>query len=142
MNRGLKLSGLYIRSSEKKNKKMQLYPLPPPADALDVDRVTEVFKALSDPTRLHLMLLLMQGETKVAALVAALQQPQSTVSRHLTLLRAAHLVLTRREATSVYYRLADTHVAELLTQVFSHAQHERLGLPDHPPQNTTIGSVH
>ncbi len=121
---------------------MRHHPLPSLADAIDVDRVTEVFKALSDPTRLQLMLLLIGGETKVTALVNALQQPQSTVSRHLTLLRTAHLVQTRREATSVYYRLADTHVAELLTQVFSHAQHERLGLPDHSPQDATIGSVH
>ncbi|GGR09381.1 hypothetical protein GCM10008957_22620 [Deinococcus ruber] len=87
------------------------------------------------------MLLLTQGETKVSTLVDRLQQPQSTVSRHLTLLRTAHLVQTRREATSVYYRLADTHVAELLTQAFSHAQHERLGLPDHPPQDATNGRV-
>lgn len=121
---------------------MRHHPLSSPADALDVDRVTEVFKALSDPTRLQLMLLLMQGETKVTALVDALQQPQSTVSRHLTLLRTAHLVQTRREATSVYYRLADTHVAELLTQAFSHAQHERLGLPEHGEHDPLIGRAH
>ncbi|ULH17839.1 metalloregulator ArsR/SmtB family transcription factor (plasmid) [Deinococcus sp. KNUC1210] len=121
---------------------MQHHPLPFPADALDVERVTEVFKALSDPTRLQLMVLLMRGETKVSTLVDHLQQPQSTVSRHLTLLRTAHLVQTRREATSVYYRLADSHVAELLTQAFSHAQHERLGLPDHAAHDATIGRVH
>jgi len=121
---------------------MRHHPLHPQADPLDIDRVTEVFKALSDPTRLQLMMLLTQGETKVAALVETLKQPQSTVSRHLTLLRTAHLVQTRREATSVYYRLADSHVAELLTQAFSHAQHERLGLPDHLSQDAMIGSVH
>ncbi|MGI8747078.1 MAG: ArsR/SmtB family transcription factor [Deinococcus sp.] len=120
---------------------MQRHPLQPQADPLDVDRVTEVFKALSDPTRLQLMVLLTQGETKVSSLVETLQQPQSTVSRHLTLLRSAHLVQTRREATSVYYRLADSHVAQLLIQAFSHAQHERLGLPDHPEQDAVSGGV-
>ena len=121
---------------------MRHHPIHSQTDPLDVERVTEVFRALSDPTRLQLMLTLTQGETRVADLVKALGQPQSTVSRHLTLLRTAHLVQTRREATSVYYRLADTHMAELLTQAFSHAQHDRLGLPDHEAQDDMIGSVH
>jgi DNA-binding transcriptional ArsR family regulator len=120
---------------------MRHHPLSLPVDPLDLHRVTEVFTALSDPTRLHVRVLLMQGERNVTALVDALQQPQSTVSRHLTLLRTAQLVQTRRETTSVYYRLADTHVAELLTQAFSHAQHDRLGLPDHPAPPASIGGT-
>jgi DNA-binding transcriptional ArsR family regulator len=121
---------------------MRHHPVHPQDDPLDIERVTEVFRALSDPTRLQLMLTLTQGETRVADLVEALGQPQSTVSRHLTLLRTARLVQTRREATSVYYRLADVHVAEVLTQAFSHAQHERLGLPDHTLPDPLIGRAH
>ncbi len=75
----------------------------------------------------------------MAALVEALGQPQSTVSRHLGLLRSAAVVKTRRETTQVYYRLADAHVAQLVLQAFSHAQHERLGLPDHPAMDALIG---
>ncbi len=121
---------------------MQNHPIHPEANLIDLERVTEVFKALSDPTRLQLMLLLTLGETQVSTLVETLKQPQSTISRHLTLLRTAHLVLSRREATRVYYRLADSHVAQLLIQAFSHAQHERLGLPDHPEPDRLIGGVH
>lgn len=100
----------------------------PPADLL---RVTELFRALADPTRLQIVLQLRDGERSVRQLMQTLGQPQSTVSRHLGLLRAAHLVQTRRAATSVYYRLADHHLGPLLTEAFSHAQHERLGLPAH-----------
>lgn len=120
---------------------MHQHPVPALPHPDDLARVSEVFKALSEPIRVQLILLLTGGERSVMALVEALDQPQSTVSRHLALLRSADLVKTRREGPSVYYRLADTHVACLVQEAFSHAQHERLGLPDHPAANPVKGSV-
>ena len=108
----------------------------------DLARVSEIFKTLSEPIRVQLVLLLIEGERSVAGLVEALAQPQSTVSRHLAMLRSAEVVKTRREATHVYYRLADAHVAQLVQQAFSHAQHERLELPDHAIPDPLIGSAH
>lgn len=98
----------------------------------DLKLVVEAFKALSDATRARLVLLLTQHEHSVGELVAVLQQPQSTVSRHLGILRGADLVATQRRGTSVYYRLSDTHLGELVRQAFAHAQHKRMGLADHP----------
>lgn len=121
---------------------MHQHPVPAQPHPADLARVTEVFKALSEPTRLQLVLLLKGGECNVGQLVGALGQPQSTVSRHLALLRSADLVKTRREMTSVYYRLADGHVARLVEEAFSHAQHDRLGLPDHPGADILAGGVH
>lgn len=121
---------------------MHQHLVSPQAHPDDLARVTEVFKALSEPIRVQLVLLLSSGERSVMQLVEALGQPQSTVSRHLALLRSADLVRTRRAGTSVHYRLADTHVAQLVQEAFSHAQHERLGLPDHPALDKTTGSVH
>ena len=115
---------------------MQHHPLAITPDPADLERVTELFKTLSDLTRLQLVLLLRSQERSVSELTAALGQPQSTVSRHLALLRGAALVKTRRKAVHVYYRLADAHLAELIQQALSHAQHERLGLPDHPEAAT------
>lgn len=100
-------------------------------DPADLAAVTETFKALSDPTRARVILLLIDGEHTVNDLVQALGAPQSTVSRHLAVLRTAHLVATRRERTCVYYRLADTHVGDLVWEAFSHAEHKRLGLQEH-----------
>lgn len=91
----------------------------------------ETFKALADPVRIKLFLLLMRGACNVGELVAALGFPQSTVSRHLAILRHAEVVATRRDGTTVYYRLADAHVGDLVRQAFAHAEHERLGLQPH-----------
>ena len=103
--------------------------LPPQPD--DLATVVETFKALADETRLQLIVHLSRGEHRVNDLVDDLASPQSTVSRHLAVLRHAGLVVARREGTSAYYRLADTHVGRLVAQAFAHAEHRRLGLPDH-----------
>jgi len=97
----------------------------------DAARVVRTFKALADATRVELLLRLSAGERSVGELVDALGAPQSSVSRHLAVLRAAELVTTRRDGTTVHYRLANAHVGDLVNEAFSHAEHERLGLPDH-----------
>lgn len=63
-----------------------------------------LLKALADDTRLRVLRCLGIAELSVAELVAVLDLPQSTVSRHLRPLREARLVETRRDGTSVYYR--------------------------------------
>ncbi|MCF6265815.1 MAG: metalloregulator ArsR/SmtB family transcription factor [Desulfuromusa sp.] len=65
------------------------------------------FKALSDETRLRILSLLNQGELCVCDLMAVLQLPQSTVSRHLAYLRNANLISDRREGVWMYYRLEE-----------------------------------
>ncbi len=110
---------------------MKKHPLALPPNASELSTVVKTFKALADETRTQIILLLGEGERAVHDLVEILNSPQSTVSRHLANLRAAELVTTRREGTSVFYRLADSHVADLVRQAFAHAQHESLGLPDH-----------
>jgi len=103
------------------------FPLHPQDEA----SVLRTFKALADPTRVQLILRLGTGERSVGELVDALGAPQSSVSRHLAVLRAAELVTTRRDGTTVYYRLAGDHVVDVVREAFSHAEHGRLGLPDH-----------
>jgi DNA-binding transcriptional ArsR family regulator len=98
----------------------------------DLTRVSEVFKALYEPIRLRLVLLLTDGERNVAELVKVLRLPQSTVSRHLAVLRATKLVHFERQGTRMVYRLSDAHLTALLVEAFSHAEHERLHLADHP----------
>ncbi len=69
-------------------------------------RVDQLFKALSDRTRLRIMCLLRGGELCVCDLVSALRVPQPRASRHLAYLRAAGLVFTRKEGYWTYYRLS------------------------------------
>lgn len=121
---------------------MQHHVLTFPPEQADLQHVTRLFQALADPTRLLLLLALQEGESPVTRLTERLQQPQSTVSRHLATLRHAGLVSTRRDGTKVQYRLADTHLSILLQEAFSHAQHQRLDLSEHPTAERVQGSVH
>lgn len=63
-------------------------------------------KALCDETRLRILALLSEQELCVCNLIAVLGLPQSSVSRHLAVLRTAGLVEDRRNGTWMWYRLA------------------------------------
>jgi len=64
-------------------------------------------KALSDPIRLRMVLLLQaEGELCVCDLMAVLNLPQSTVSRHLAYLKRSCWVDTRRQGVWMYYTLS------------------------------------
>lgn len=65
-----------------------------------------LFKALSDQTRLRIMVLLAEKELCVCHLEWALGLTQAKISRHLNVLRHAGLVQCRREGLWVFYSLA------------------------------------
>ena len=71
-----------------------------------------VCTAFADPKRMHILYVLSRGPHYVNELAEALDLPQSTVSRHLKILRERGLVTTTREGTSVYYALADTRIIQ------------------------------
>lgn len=67
----------------------------------------QLFKNLSDDTRLTLVLLLREkGELCVCELTAILNQSQPKISRHLALLRESGLLLDRRDGKWIHYRLS------------------------------------
>ena len=73
----------------------------------EIDELTEVFKALSAPTRLRLVKLLgeHEGALCVNALAHKLDVSQSAVSQHLRVLRQIGLVKSERRGSSVHYLL-------------------------------------
>jgi ArsR family transcriptional regulator len=72
-----------------------------------MENLTQIFQSLEDETRLRILaLLLEEQELCVCDLMAVLQLPQSTVSRHLSHLRNAGWVRDRREAVWAYYSIA------------------------------------
>jgi len=72
-----------------------------------ISQLSTSFKALGDPVRLRLFFLIGQHDAVcVCHLVGALKIPQSTISRHLSILRHAGLVQTSREGKWVYYALS------------------------------------
>jgi ArsR family transcriptional regulator, arsenate/arsenite/antimonite-responsive transcriptional repressor len=68
-----------------------------------MDEYIALFKALSDPTRLRIMVLLSEKELCVCQIESALNLSQVKVSRHLNVLRHAGLVESRRDGLWVYY---------------------------------------
>jgi len=84
---------------------------------------TETFRMLADPTRVKLLWALHQGESSVGALAELVQSTPTAVSQHLSKLRLAGLVASRREGTFIYYSATDAHVHRLLAEALSHAEH-------------------
>jgi DNA-binding transcriptional ArsR family regulator len=91
-----------------------------PAAPGKTDLVSKYFRGLGDPTRLRILELLRdEGELSVGDLVTRLGLPQPKVSNHLACLRWCGFVEARREHRTVYNRLADERVVEML--VLAHA---------------------
>lgn len=67
-----------------------------------------IFKALSDETRLRIIKLLEHGELCVCDIAAVLQSSQPKVSFHLSTLKEAGLIIDRREGKWIHYRLAES----------------------------------
>ncbi len=71
-----------------------------------MNELTAVFQSLEEETRLRILALLMEaGELCVCDLIAILQLPQSTISRHLAHLRNAGWLQDRREGVWIYYSI-------------------------------------
>jgi ArsR family transcriptional regulator len=73
-----------------------------------------VCPALGDPIRMRLLYALADKPCNVRELVEALALPQSTISRHLSVLRNRHLVSTQRRGTAVIYSLKSKRLLEVL----------------------------
>ncbi len=72
----------------------------------------QLCQVLADPSRLELIHLIGEGERTVGELIAATGLRQANVSQHLSLLRQRGVVTTRREGTTVSYRLAYPEILE------------------------------
>lgn len=66
-----------------------------------------ITKALSDPNRVRILLALKRGELCVCQITELLELATSTISKHLSILSQAGLILSRKTERWVYYRLPD-----------------------------------
>lgn len=80
---------------------------PPPTVAIERFRAAaDICRALTDPKRLALLHELRDGERSAGALATDLGCTLANASQHLAVLRHAGLVTSRRDGTSIHYRLA------------------------------------
>jgi DNA-binding transcriptional ArsR family regulator len=96
-----------------------------------VDLAVEVFRMLSDATRVQLLWALLDGEMPVNDLAETVGKPATGVSQHLAKLRMARLVSTRRQANQVFYRIEGSHVRQLVEDAIYQAEHAAGGVPEH-----------
>lgn len=81
-----------------------------------MDSFLNIVKALSDSQRLRTLLLLRQGELCVCRITEFLNLAPSTVSKHMSVLRQAGLVKSRKDSRWVYFRLAQESGDELVSR--------------------------
>ena len=87
----------------------------PVKDRVDVEVAARLFHGLSDPTRLLILLVLLDGERRVSDIVTAVGSSQSNVSNHLACLKGCGLVIDRPGARrQVFYSIARSEVRDLL----------------------------
>ena len=79
-------------------------------------QAAEMFKQISDGTRLRILWLLCHCEECVSNIAAVMDMSDPAVSHHLKLLRTSGLIVSRRDGKEIYYRLADTAQAQLVHQ--------------------------
>jgi len=79
----------------------------------------DVLKALADENRLRALRALQSGELCVCQLIALLDLAPSTVSKHLSILRAARLVESRKDGRWLHYRLSSGFRAPSTRKVLS-----------------------
>ncbi|HJC51624.1 MAG TPA: metalloregulator ArsR/SmtB family transcription factor [Candidatus Anaerostipes avistercoris] len=80
----------------------------------DFQTVSEIFKQLSDSSRIRIFWLLCHCEECVTNISALVGMSSPAVSHHLKQLRASGLIVNRRDGKEVYYKAADTKQVELL----------------------------
>lgn len=78
----------------------------------EFSRAAAVGRALADPKRLCVLESLAEGEVSVSDLSTRVGCQVPNMSQHLAVLRSAGLVSSRRDGSTVYYRLADTRVLD------------------------------
>lgn len=87
-----------------------------------IEGLSEIFKALGDPTRVRVLDALSHGELCVCDLAQLIGLSQSATSHQLRLLRALRLVRNRRAGRMVYYALDDQHIVTLVRQGLRHVE--------------------
>ncbi len=98
---------------------------------MTIDEIAELHGLLADTTRLRILNLLRGGPLCVCHIVAALDLPQSTVSRHLSWLKVGRLVeLNQAERYSIYSPIADGQFTKIVNAAAKQAGETNSGIED------------
>lgn len=99
-------------------------------DAQTIDNAAVLLSAMENPKRLAILKILVDGEMPVGQLSEKVGLSQSALSQHLSKLRSAKLVQTRRDAQTIYYISHSEAVRRILAtleEIFAEKPVVRLG---------------
>jgi len=150
-------------SRRKVNQDRQTVPRIPPAIALartvnaehvqtarsnmpleaDIANLADVFKLLGEPSRVRILIALLNGPMCVRDLAAAIDLSESAASHALRLLRAHRVVEVHRSGRVAHYEIADSHVRVLLELGLEHVDHTIMlhAAPPTAPSGTFNGQT-
>lgn len=93
--------------------------MPPEAELQDA---SDLFKVLSDQSRIRLIAALLEVELCVCDLAELLEMSQSSVSHQLRVLRQSRLVRYRRDGKNAFYSLNDEHIGSIIQMALEHVR--------------------
>ncbi|MDY6789955.1 MAG: metalloregulator ArsR/SmtB family transcription factor [Thermodesulfobacteriota bacterium] len=109
-----------VKCINEKKVKQTVKTMPRPED---IGQMADIFKALSDPSRLKIVLTLLSQEHCVCDIAAICNQTESAISHQLRILRTLKIVKNRREGKIIYYSIEDDHVISLIHMSLNHVKH-------------------
>ena len=86
----------------------------------DIATMCAAFKVLGEPSRMKIILALMEGEMCVYHIAEAVEGQQSAVSHQLRILRDNRIIKSRRDGKDILYSVADEHVADIIEMSREH----------------------
>lgn len=90
----------------------------------ELSDVSDVFKVLSDFTRIRILThLLKEDESSVGSIASSLNMTASAISHQLKILKQSRLVQSRRDGKMIFYSLDDEHVNLIIGMAIEHVKH-------------------
>lgn len=80
----------------------------------DLNIVCSIFKVISEPSRMKIILALLEGELCVYHIVEAVGGTQSAVSHQLRILKDNRIIRARRDGKNIVYSIADDHILNII----------------------------
>jgi ArsR family transcriptional regulator, virulence genes transcriptional regulator len=99
-----------LRNNEKKGRQDPIQVSPAEAELWEMQ--ADICQTLANPKRLQIINLLKEQELSVGAMVKAMGVAKANLSQHLSVMRQKGILATRREGTTIYYRLAIPYITE------------------------------
>ncbi len=81
----------------------------------NIEQAASAMQAMAHPLRIKILCVLNGGELMVQDILEAVGTTQSNVSQHLAILKSKKVIVSRKEATKVFYRIDDARILRMIT---------------------------